>query len=167
VSGRFAFVISPTARSGTITLTTLLTPRFIQTLIVHASIQRVASRESRVLSDVGEDVVHAVRNRRPRTIQKVRPSLLDPIDTSKTCRRLISLGALVVERHARRDWCYVFRGVLTQCLTSEFRARKNLAAMITVTRKPLDTCVATGCYRPSWSHSLLGEFQPRVNMTEF
>ena len=102
-----------------------------------------------------------------RAIEKVRPSLPDPIDTSKTCRRLITLSALIVERHARRAWCYVSRGVLTQRLTSKFRARKNLAAMITVTRKPLDTCFATGCYSPSWLHSSLGEFQPRVYTIEF
>ena len=146
----------------------LLTPAFIQAWIVHGSIHRVAGAvESGALSDVRKDVVHAVRIRCQCAIENARPSLLDPIDTSKTCGRLIALSVLVVERHAEACLVLCPRGVLTQRLTSEFRARKNSAAMITVTRKPLDTCVATGCYRPSWSHSLLGEFQPRVNMIEF
>ena len=59
------------------------------------------------------------------------------------------------------------RGVLTQRLTSEIGARKNSAVTITFTRKSLDTCFATGCYSPSWSYSLLGEYQPRVNVIEF
>jgi hypothetical protein len=63
--------------------------------------------------------------------------------------------------------CYVSLGVLTRRLTSEFGARKNRAAMITAIRKPLDTRAATGCYSPSWSHSLLGQFLPRVNAIEF
>jgi len=56
---------------------------------------------------------------------------------------------------------------LTRRLTSESGERKNRAAMITAIRKQLDTRVATGCYSPPWSHSLLGEFQPRVNAIEF
>jgi len=66
-----------------------------------------------------------------------------------------------------RAKCYVSRGVLTRRLTSEFGARKNRAAMITAIRKPLDTCAATGCYSPSWSHSLLGQLEPRVSTIEF
>jgi hypothetical protein len=67
----------------------------------------------------------------------------------------------------RRAKCYVSREVLTQRLTYESGEGKNRAAMITAIRKQLDTCVATGCYSPSWSHPLLGEFQPRVNAIEF
>jgi hypothetical protein len=52
-------------------------------------------------------------------------------------------------------------------LTSVFGERKNRAVMITATRKLLDTRAAAGCYSPSWSHSLLGEYQSRVNMIEF
>jgi hypothetical protein len=63
--------------------------------------------------------------------------------------------------------CYVSRAVLTRRLTSEFEARKNRAAMITAIRKPLDTCAATGCFSPSWAHSLLGQLEPRVNTIEF
>jgi methylase of polypeptide subunit release factors len=63
--------------------------------------------------------------------------------------------------------CYVSRGVLTLRLTSELEARKNRAAMNTAIRKLLDTCTASGCLSPSWSHSLLGEFLPRVNTIEF
>jgi len=63
--------------------------------------------------------------------------------------------------------CYVSVGPLTRRLTSEFEARKNRAAMITAIRKPLDTCPATGCYSPSWSHTLLGQLLARVNTIEF
>jgi hypothetical protein len=97
------------------------------------------------------------------------------VDTSMTCRPPAECSlalfenthGLVVEQDARHTKCYVSRGVLTRRLTSEFGERKNRAAMITATRKQLDTCFATGCYSPSWSHSLLGEFQPRVNAIEF
>ena len=74
---------------------------------------------------------------------------------------------LVVEREVVRSKCYVLRGTLTRRLTSVFGERKNRPAMITAIRKQLDTCFAAGCYSPSWSHSLLGEFQPRVNAIEF
>jgi hypothetical protein len=74
---------------------------------------------------------------------------------------------LVVERDARHAKCCVSHEVLTRRLTSESGEGKNRAVMITPIRKQLDTCVATGCYSPSWSHSLLGEFQPRVNAIEF
>jgi hypothetical protein len=63
--------------------------------------------------------------------------------------------------------CYVARSKLKRCLTSEFDARKNRAAMITAIRKPLDTRTATGCYSPSWSHMLLGQFESRVTAIEF
>jgi hypothetical protein len=63
--------------------------------------------------------------------------------------------------------CYVSRGVSTRRLTSVFGERKNRAAMITAIRKPLDTCPATGCYSPSWSHTLLGQLLARVNTIEF
>jgi hypothetical protein len=63
--------------------------------------------------------------------------------------------------------CYVSLGPLTRRLTSEFEARKNRAAMITAIRKPLDTCPATGCDSPSWSHTLLGQLLARVNTIEF
>jgi len=63
--------------------------------------------------------------------------------------------------------CYVSLGPLTWRLTSVFGERKNRAAMITAIRKPLDTCAATGCYSPSWSHSLLGQLEPRVNTIKF
>ena len=106
------------------------------------------------------DPVHAARN---------------SVDTSTTCRVAIRVLAplfenahdLVVERSARRTKCYVLRGVLIRRLTSQSGERKNPAAMITATRIQLDTCVATGRYSPSWSHSLLGEFQPRINTIEF
>jgi hypothetical protein len=62
--------------------------------------------------------------------------------------------------------CYVSRCVLTRRLTSESEARKKRDAMITAIRKQLDTCTASGCLSPSWSHSLLGEFMPRVNTIE-
>jgi hypothetical protein len=39
--------------------------------------------------------------------------------------------------------------------------------MIIAIRKPLDICAATGCFSPSLSLSLLGEFQSRVNTIEF
>lgn len=66
-----------------------------------------------------------------------------------------------------RAECYVSRELLTQPLTSVFGERKKRAAMITAIRKPLDTCPATGCYSPSWSHSLLGQLLARVNTIEF
>jgi len=59
------------------------------------------------------------------------------------------------------------RELLTRPLTSVFGERKRRAAMITAIRKPVDTCPATGCYSPSWSHTLLGQFLARVNTIEF
>jgi hypothetical protein len=66
-----------------------------------------------------------------------------------------------------RATCYVSRRVLTPRLTSESKARKKRDAMITAIRKRLDTCTANGCLCPSWSHSLFGEFMPRVKTIEF
>jgi len=63
--------------------------------------------------------------------------------------------------------CYVASEVLTRRLTSESGGRTNRAAMITAVRKPLDTRAATGCHSPSWSPSLLGQFETRVMTIEF
>jgi hypothetical protein len=86
-----------------------------------------------------------------------------------TARR--SAGGAVGEprtyQYSSRAERYVFRELLTRRLTSKSGARKNRAAMITAIRKPLDTCAATGCYSPSWSHSLLGQLEPRVTAIEF
>jgi len=57
--------------------------------------------------------------------------------------------------------------MLNRRLTSESGARKKRATMITAIRKQLGTCAATGCFSPTWSHSLLGEFLARVNTIEF
>jgi len=38
--------------------------------------------------------------------------------------------------------------------------------MITSIRKALDTRAAAGCFSPSWSHMLLGQYLARVNPTE-
>jgi hypothetical protein len=62
---------------------------------------------------------------------------------------------------------YVQTEVLISSLTSEFLARKNAAVMIIALRKPLDTCTLPGRYSPSWSHTLLGQFQARVVTIEF
>ena len=51
-------------------------------------------------------------------------------------------------------------------LTSIFGGRKKRAAMITAIRKPLDTRTAAGCYSPTWSHALLGQFLARVEGIE-
>jgi hypothetical protein len=90
--------------------------------------------------------------------------LLTPFDNYGTTRGARSSGRTNV---SCRDECYVERGVLKQCLTSESGPRNNRAAMITAISKSLDTCAATGCYSPSWSHMLLGQFLPEVNTIEF
>jgi hypothetical protein len=62
--------------------------------------------------------------------------------------------------------CYVLREVLTWRLTSEIGERKKRTVMITAIRKPLDTRTAAGCYSPTSSHALPGQFIARVEGIE-